>query len=257
MPRRSAFTLIELLVVMAIIGLLLALLLPAIHATRERSRQVTCKNNLRQWGIAMHGFHDRFGVLPVDGKNGYGHSVFLLPFLDQKPLFDSINPEKPPATAPPASPPPSSSGPPSTPPPIPPVPDPNKARPGLEDVTLVIFLCPSRYADKQLKDSKFARTDYQGTTGLFSQPMALGDVRDGESTTIAAGEIKSLQAWALPGLGPVSGSPNTGGYGSEHPGGAHFVLCDGAVRFIRDTIDPATFTALGTPRGDDVPAGEW
>jgi hypothetical protein len=85
--------------------------------------------------------------------------------------------------------------------------------------------------------------------------MALGDVRDGESTTIAAGEIKSLQAWALP--GPVSGSPNTGGYGSEHPGGAHFVLCDGAVRFIRDTIDPATFTALGTPRGDDVPGGEW
>jgi hypothetical protein len=87
--------------------------------------------------------------------------------------------------------------------------------------------------------------------------MALGDVRDGESTTIAAGEIKSMQAWALPGLGDVGGAPNSGSYGSEHRGGAHFVLCDGAVRFIRDTIDPATFTALGTPRGDDLVGGDW
>lgn len=108
---RSAFTLVELLVVIAIIGVLVALLLPAVQAAREASRRTKCTNSLRQLAIACHNHHDVMGTLPRNGNaNGLTQShtaqgtgccgaagprwswiARALPFFEQKNMYDSAN----------------------------------------------------------------------------------------------------------------------------------------------------------------------
>jgi len=109
--RRSGFTLIELLVVIAIIGILIALLLPAVQAARESGRRTQCTNNLKQIGIALQNYHDIYKKFPFGKGASYGATVpgapvyarwsahaMLLPELEQKPLYDSINFSFPPET---------------------------------------------------------------------------------------------------------------------------------------------------------------
>ncbi|NLX99107.1 MAG: DUF1559 domain-containing protein [Rhodopirellula sp.] len=107
----AGFTLVELLVVIAIIGILIALLLPAVQAAREAARRSQCSNNLKQIGLALHNYHDSFKVFPPSSTSGYGKGVWnypgsgpsdpaihlhsfaslLLPYLEQGNVADRIN----------------------------------------------------------------------------------------------------------------------------------------------------------------------
>ena len=89
---RKGFTLIELLVVIAIIAVLIALLLPAVQQAREAARRSQCKNNMKQLGLAFHNYHDTLNVFPMgvltDDRPNW--RVFLLPYLDQAPLYNTL-----------------------------------------------------------------------------------------------------------------------------------------------------------------------
>ncbi|HQX50187.1 MAG TPA: DUF1559 domain-containing protein [Planctomycetaceae bacterium] len=102
MVKRSkrGFTLIELLVVIAIIAILIALLLPAVQQAREAARRTQCKNNLKQIGLALHNYHDTHSVFPVGQMrsdssaiqcNSVGWSGMILPYIEQAPLYNTIN----------------------------------------------------------------------------------------------------------------------------------------------------------------------
>lgn len=105
---RVGFTLVELLVVIAIIGILIALLLPAVQAAREAARRMQCSNNLKQWGLALHSYHDSFKVFPpaLMGSGRYNNAgyhaarggvknttgwMLLTPFIEQSALRNQYN----------------------------------------------------------------------------------------------------------------------------------------------------------------------
>src|SRR5947208_1831693 len=102
--RPRGFTLIELLVVISIIAVLIGLLLPAVQSAREAARRIQCTNNLKQIGLALHHYHDAFGVFPPGGITNFkptGGDIWsanlmswralILPRMEQNPLYNGIN----------------------------------------------------------------------------------------------------------------------------------------------------------------------
>src|SRR5437764_2297550 len=96
MQRPRAFTLVELLVVIAIIGVLVALLLPAVQTAREAARRMQCANNLKQIGLAFHNYESSFKVLPPEtmcpGTGAHGPTAFvhILPQIEQSGIYHRL-----------------------------------------------------------------------------------------------------------------------------------------------------------------------
>jgi prepilin-type N-terminal cleavage/methylation domain-containing protein/prepilin-type processing-associated H-X9-DG protein len=276
----KGFTMIELVVVIAILGTLTSLLLPAVQKVRDTASRLSCKNNLKQIGLACHNYHDTYGTLPpgylatypyVDGASdtapGWGWAAFVLPQLEQEPLYRSINFSLPiiapqnaaaiqlivktyqcPADACPSVPWPVVDG----------------------FGHTVVLAAPSSYAACCGGDE----TDTFGPTGLGvfyrNSHTRLTDISDGTSNTILVGErswgqAHGIWAGAVPGgvipRGSLNRCPGTGAgsypaatlvlahshlnntttdtdgglddFSSMHMGGSNFVLADGSVHFIR------------------------
>jgi len=179
--RRRGFTLIELLVVIAIIGVLVALLLPAVQMAREAARRSQCSNNLKQIGLAIHNYHDSIGAIPPGSMNVWGPMVHMLPYLELGVLYNAINFSQPGHQQ---------RG--------------NGEINGTVQTTQVgIFLCPSdvdrltnvqshtNYAGNAGADgnSNFSAGKYNGPFAGAGKPFNFGAASDGLSNTVAYSEI--------------------------------------------------------------------
>lgn len=98
--RRRGFTIVELLVVMGLISVLIALLLPAVQSARDSARAISCRNNLKQIGLAVHGYHDSHRMFPAggitegrwqDSWNGATWTIAILPYLEQENLYHAYD----------------------------------------------------------------------------------------------------------------------------------------------------------------------
>ena len=292
MKRPSGFTLVELLVVIAIIGVLIALLLPAVQQAREAARRMQCSNNLKQISLGMHNYHDTFGTLPPGAlnDNNLGWHCFLLPFIEQSALHDQFNFAAGAWNAGT-----NNEG-------------PNKNIHGLNLIGM--YVCPSSprlettHGSSTLGDGrKTNTTHYYGVMGpygsnpestatyghepnpsghggfcqdgmfLLNKSVKFRDVTDGLSNTYATGEIGaangSYASWVrgVNGNGMAAsknirfgvglqnesgGNFNNISFSSEHPGGVMFAMGDASVRFVSETIDFAIYRSTASRAGGET-----
>jgi prepilin-type N-terminal cleavage/methylation domain-containing protein len=290
MHIRNAFTLVELLVVIAIIGVLIAMLLPAIQAARESARRMACSNNLKQIGVALHLHHDALGHLPAGwmaydsnnepyalGTPGWGWATRILPYMElgsvSKSLVDFKAPMSDPANAY--------------------VRTLNLANFSCpSDPNRLTFVCPEDPLQEELAVGNYigvfgtnnihdsatvpAGQQFVGDGPLFhNSAVRYRDIRDGLSHTFLVGERSTslgFSTWVgAPanddcGPGMVLGSalypPNSPAFtensdphnfSSKHSKGTSFSVADGSVRLVDENIDAAVYRALCTrAAGDSV-----
>ncbi len=265
-PRMRGFTLVELLVVIAIIGILIALLLPAVQAAREAARRTQCTNNAKQLGLALHNYHDQNKSLPpayqfdkkdlanADTSDNFRANwlILCLPFMEQQALYGSFDLTQ------------YISGPKNL---------------GPRGVVIPGLLCPSdgnnrvRYEGPANRENgNWARGNYgaQGeitynrqsafTNSLFggvmgmSQALKLGDILDGTSNTMMVAEIRAgvserdrRGAWAMG--GPGSSATMANGRNGDDAGPN---VCSDAS----DDIEDCTFLYSGQGPGMNMMLSE-
>jgi prepilin-type N-terminal cleavage/methylation domain-containing protein/prepilin-type processing-associated H-X9-DG protein len=289
--RGRGFTLVELLVVIAIIGILVALLLPAVQAAREAARRMQCSNNVKQLGLAFHNYHDAFNVFPPQDFPGnaqtcvlnntnfnfkWGWGTALLPFIEQGAVYDQLQPNGcslPRATT-------------------------LYNGVALLQQTIPTFNCPSDPGPKTNPyHTNYAKSNYTNNQNVLyplpAPPANFRNITDGTTNTFLISE-RALQPEPNSPRGSVgaviygrssssdvalgfhaSWPPNTRiptltatGFGADttckrfavtslHPGGAMFALCDGSVRFVSNSIarNAACVGVTGCVNGGDNPPG--
>jgi len=242
----AGFTLVELLVVIAIIGLLVALLLPAVQAAREAARRMSCSNHLKQIGLALHNYHDTHknfppsatlpaGVVPFDSWSVHAR---LLPFLEQSSLEDIIDWKLD-----------------------------YRSQPTVTKSRVSAYLCPSEINDKERPDGTlthyplnyavnlgtwfvYAPDSGQGGNGIVypNSRTNFASLRDGTSNTLAFAEVKAWNPYLRDG-----GNPN--GLGSPPPTtpadlvtlGGSFKANSGHTEWVDGRAHQTGFTATFPP----------
>lgn len=312
---RSGFTLVELLVVIAIIGILVALLLPAVQAAREAARRMQCSNNLKQIALALHNYHDTYQTFPMGGitpgpccsTQSYGNwAIAILPQLEQAALYDRYDHK---------------------------VPNEHANNQYVREQIVATYTCPSDRQARVLEQPasgpgsglNYRHGSYRAVggshwnqsgqaavrgawwddcdntlpaylKGIFNCvgyptranaqfACKMGDITDGTSNTLMVGEQNAERTtrrgtfWAYsytsfnksdayPFAATLQGFdacnnvaaqiPTDGnnackrGWGSYHAGGLQFVMADGSVQFISQTIDIFLFCNLATIAGKET-----
>jgi prepilin-type processing-associated H-X9-DG protein len=220
-------------------GVLVALLLPAVQSAREAARRVQCSNNLKQIALAFHNYHDVYKTLPPayipdeDGQPMHSWRVLILPFLEHQQIYEQYKFDEPWDSPH------------------------NRA---VTSVPIPVYSCPSDPAGAAVPTP----TNYMVITGpetVFDggEGCQFRDITDGTSNTVLVVEVAGAGVnWAQPvdldasKLTSPLGARNPNSTGSYHPGGINVAMCDGAVRFLSDSLNAAVFRALITKDGGEA-----
>jgi prepilin-type N-terminal cleavage/methylation domain-containing protein len=258
--QRYGFTLIELLVIITISAILLGLLLPAVQKIREAAKRTTCTNNLHQMGLALHHYHDTYGMFPTGGTSQFGTKAAninkrtewswafqILPYIEQASVYVETDPKM------------------------------------IGKTPIKTYYCPSRRANELYNNHACldyagnAGTDKDGLNGVIVRTgfgtCKMADITDGSANTLALGEKRmniatfgsardDNEAYNRSGwngdfdvyrLGNSAPQPDENlaqvgkahkNFGSSHTDRFHVVLADGSVRPIRYNVDVKTFRRL-------------